>query len=276
VTSPPEGYNPAMGEGGPNDNGPAFNVHHGMMGGMMGGGYGGGMGFYGYYNQDFTQDFNFSVSQIKGNNQTKKGPKKEEGYASGTTEGTEGCNIVRLKGLPYTCTNEDIGLFFEGMPIAENGITMLYHQQTGKSTGIAYVEFGSEEDKMKSLKRHGHVMGKRYVDVFQASKDDMMFDHTILMRGLPFKQREDVMQRILDFFKKLVNPKRVIMDTPPHGECLVLFETEQDVQSAMTLNKKDWGSHNRYIDLFLLTSVKPDPVSDKPEPESVKPEPEVV
>lgn len=72
------------------------------------------------------------------------------------------------------------------------------------------------------------------------------------MRGLPFSCRED---DIFDFFTPL-KPSRVEFlrgrDTRPSGECEVDFESQEELDEAMTYDKKFIG--NRYIELFLLNN----------------------
>lgn len=72
------------------------------------------------------------------------------------------------------------------------------------------------------------------------------------MRGLPFSAHEE---DIFEFFSPL-RPVRIEFlrgrDTRPSGECEVDFESEEELNEAMTYDKKFIG--NRYIELFLLNN----------------------
>ncbi|XKL66577.1 hypothetical protein PGB90_009997 [Kerria lacca] len=70
---------------------------------------------------------------------------------------------IRLRGLPYGCTKNDITQFFSGLTIVPNGISFV-SDQTGRNTGEAYVQFINKEMVESALKKHldriGHRWGK--------------------------------------------------------------------------------------------------------------------
>lgn len=68
--------------------------------------------------------------------------------------------VVRLRGLPYAATIEDIKAFFEGLEPIENGILVVTDDQ-GRCGGEAYVEFADAESAQKALLRHRNKMGTR-------------------------------------------------------------------------------------------------------------------
>jgi len=89
------------------------------------------------------------------------------GHEPGNTE-----NIVRLRGLPYGCTKQDIDAFFPGLQIIPHGITLTMDQD-GRASGDAYIEFASSSDVEEALKKHKEKMGHRYIEVFRSSRNDI-------------------------------------------------------------------------------------------------------
>ncbi|XP_029115462.1 heterogeneous nuclear ribonucleoprotein F-like [Scleropages formosus] len=77
--------------------------------------------------------------------------------------------VVKIQGLPYSATEEDVIQFFAGLDIAEDGVTLVFDRK-GRSTGIAYVEFTSQEMAAQALEKHRETMGSRYIEVFPSKK----------------------------------------------------------------------------------------------------------
>ncbi|GAA6096590.1 epithelial splicing regulatory protein 2 isoform X1 [Tachysurus ichikawai] len=97
-----------------------------------------------------------------------------------TTGSTRDC--VRLRGLPYTATIEDI-LEFMGehtIDIKPHGVHMVLNQQ-GRPSGDAFIQMkASDRAFMVAQKCHKKMMKDRYVEVFQCSTEEMSF---VLMGG---------------------------------------------------------------------------------------------
>ncbi|MDG2825266.1 hypothetical protein P7M50_25215, partial [Vibrio parahaemolyticus] len=66
--------------------------------------------------------------------------------------------FVRLRGLPFGCTKEEIVQFFSGLEIVPKGMTLRVDFQ-GRSTGEAFVQFASQEIAEKALKKHKERIG---------------------------------------------------------------------------------------------------------------------
>eukprot|EP00271_Cylindrocystis_brebissonii_P015820 TRINITY_DN38855_c0_g1_i1.p1 TRINITY_DN38855_c0_g1~~TRINITY_DN38855_c0_g1_i1.p1 ORF type:complete len:464 (-),score=107.18 TRINITY_DN38855_c0_g1_i1:590-1981(-) len=81
--------------------------------------------------------------------------------------------VIRMRGMPYSCTNADITAFFKGMPIVADGIFLQTHAD-GRPTGEAFVEFASEETATRAMQLHREPMGSRYVELFRSTKGEMM------------------------------------------------------------------------------------------------------
>lgn len=80
--------------------------------------------------------------------------------------------IVRLRGLPWTCVEQDIADFFVGIPIVPKGIHFVKNAH-GKATGEAFVQLHAPESVQHALQRHKQTMGRRYIEVFKSNPVDM-------------------------------------------------------------------------------------------------------
>jgi len=80
--------------------------------------------------------------------------------------------IVRLRGLPYICTKDDIAQFFTGLDIVHNGI-VLPLDSSGRSTGESFVEFSTSEDASAGLAKHKEKIGHRYIEIFNSTRREM-------------------------------------------------------------------------------------------------------
>ncbi|XP_031569430.1 heterogeneous nuclear ribonucleoprotein H3-like isoform X2 [Actinia tenebrosa] len=83
-------------------------------------------------------------------------------------------SVVRLRGLPYGCSKEEIAQFFTGLEIVPNGITITLDEE-GKTTGEAFVEFASPEIAGQAMQKHKETIGHRYIEIFKSSKSDIRF-----------------------------------------------------------------------------------------------------
>ncbi|KAI1898415.1 hypothetical protein AGOR_G00072100 [Albula goreensis] len=85
---------------------------------------------------------------------------------------TGGDGLVRLRGLPFGCSKEEIVQFFSGLEIVPNGITLPVDFQ-GRSTGEAFVQFASQDIAEKALKKHKERIGHRYIEIFKSSRAEV-------------------------------------------------------------------------------------------------------
>ncbi|NWU85484.1 GRSF1 factor, partial [Onychorhynchus coronatus] len=77
--------------------------------------------------------------------------------------------VVRLRGLPFSSTEEDIADFFAGLKIVD--IAFIYRGD--RRTGEAFVQFETPEMAAKALSRHKEYMGNRYIEVYVGRKHQM-------------------------------------------------------------------------------------------------------
>ncbi|EEF48904.1 heterogeneous nuclear ribonucleoprotein, putative [Ricinus communis] len=186
--------------------------------------------------------------------------------------------VVRLRGLPFDCTETDVAEFFHGLDIVD----VLFVHKGGKFTGEAFCVLGCPLQVDFALQKNRQNMGRRYVEVFRSKRQDYYkaianevsdarggsprrapraksydegkdsAEHTgvLRLRGLPFSAGKD---DIMEFFKDFVlseDSVHITMNSEgrPTGEAFVEFASAEDSKAAMAKDRMTLGS--RYIELF--------------------------
>ncbi|KAK2966844.1 hypothetical protein RJ640_027803 [Escallonia rubra] len=193
--------------------------------------------------------------------------------------------VVRLRGLPFNCTDIDIFKFFAGLEIVD----VLLVNKSGRFSGEAFVVFAGPMQADLALQRDRQNMGRRYVEVFRckkqeyyhavaaevnyegiydndfhgsptpsrskrfSDKDQLEYTEILKLRGLPFSATKS---DVLDFFReyKLRDDKVHIACRPDGkatGEAFVEFASAEEAKNAMGKDKMMIGS--RYVELFPST-----------------------
>ncbi|KAA8591589.1 hypothetical protein FQN60_016963, partial [Etheostoma spectabile] len=85
--------------------------------------------------------------------------------------------IVRMRGLPFIATHEQVLNFFspdEGLkdmcPVSggKDGILFVRYPD-GRPTGDAFVLFACEEHAQCALRKHKEILGRRYIELFKST-----------------------------------------------------------------------------------------------------------
>ncbi len=85
--------------------------------------------------------------------------------------------IVRMRGLPFTATHEQVLTFFspedglkENCPVSggKDGILFVRYPD-GRPTGDAFVLFACEEHAQCALRKHKEILGRRYIELFKST-----------------------------------------------------------------------------------------------------------
>ncbi|NWV44240.1 GRSF1 factor, partial [Grantiella picta] len=170
--------------------------------------------------------------------------------------------LVRAQGFPFSCTEEDILMFFNGCRIrnGENGIHFLLNRD-GRRSGEALVELESKADVQRALEKNLRYLGPRYVKVFEVHDGDVedllrslrdesqaMNDGVVLLRGLPFTSTEE---DIADFFSglKITDIVFIYRGNRRTGEAFVQFAAPEMAAKALLQHKEYMG--NRYIEVYV-------------------------
>lgn len=83
----------------------------------------------------------------------------------------EHTGYLRMRGLPFSSSKEDIASFFqEYNPILES--IVLTYRSDGRATGEAYVGFGTPEDSKRAMDLHRRSMGNRYIELFLSNREE--------------------------------------------------------------------------------------------------------
>jgi heterogeneous nuclear ribonucleoprotein F/H len=79
--------------------------------------------------------------------------------------------FLRMRGLPFSASKDDIYIFFEEYNTVENSIVLTYRSD-GRATGEAYVQFQTHEDSKRAMDLHRKIMGNRYIELFLSNKEE--------------------------------------------------------------------------------------------------------
>ncbi|CUG92591.1 RNA-binding protein, putative [Bodo saltans] len=80
--------------------------------------------------------------------------------------------IVRVRGLPFSASEETVAEFFYDVNVQPQGVHMVYNSHD-KPTGEAFVEVETDADVMRALDHNGGALGHRYIEVFKSGPADM-------------------------------------------------------------------------------------------------------
>ncbi|XP_061531256.1 epithelial splicing regulatory protein 1 isoform X2 [Phycodurus eques] len=85
--------------------------------------------------------------------------------------------IVRMRGLPFTATHEQVLAFFspgdalkDACPVSggRDGILFVRYPD-GRPTGDAFVLFACDEHAQCALRKHKEILGRRYIELFKST-----------------------------------------------------------------------------------------------------------
>lgn len=83
----------------------------------------------------------------------------------------EHTGFLRMRGLPFSASKDDIYIFFEDYNTVSDSIVLTYRSD-GRATGEAYVQFESGEDSKRAMDLHRKMMGNRYIELFLSNKEE--------------------------------------------------------------------------------------------------------
>lgn len=194
--------------------------------------------------------------------------------------------VVRLRGLPFDCTEIDIVQFFAHLDIVD----VFLVTKNGRFSGEAIVVFAVPMHAELALQRDRQNIGRRYVEVFKCrkqdyynaiaadvmsfegaldrdrrdtppprpkksiDKDQLEYTEILKLRGLPFTvKRSDILKFFGEEFKLSDDKIQIAArsDGRVTGEAFVEFPSAEEAKKAMRKDKQTIGS--RYIELFPST-----------------------
>lgn len=187
--------------------------------------------------------------------------------------------VVRLRGLPFDCSESDVAEFLRGLDVVD----VLFVHKNGRFSGEAFCVLGYPLQVDLALQRNRQNMGRRYIEVFRSKKQEYYQavstdisdsgdvsprrnvrrarshdngkdadEHTgvLRLRGLPYSAGKD---DVLEFFKDFELSEDSIhivlnSDGRSTGEAFVEFAGAAVSKAAMVKDRMTLGS--RYIELF--------------------------
>lgn len=114
----------------------------------------------------------FSTPEVISDYEWSTMPARIPAIATPVTSAVPVGGIIRLRGLPWSCTEQHIEEFLHGITIVPSGIHFV-RNSNGKATGEAFVQLDSPESVNHALARDKQSMGRRYIEVFKSSPVDM-------------------------------------------------------------------------------------------------------
>ncbi|XP_029960670.1 G-rich sequence factor 1 [Salarias fasciatus] len=183
-------------------------------------------------------------------------------YQSESEPETKEVYIVQVKGLPWSCTAQDLLQFFSECRIheGEKGIHLTL-DRLGRPSGQAFIEMEHEEDVSKALEKHRQYIGSRYVQVSEVTNRDAesilkqavqtAAEHgVVLLRGLPFTCTEDDISAFFSGLAIVENGITIVADSRGRrsGEAFVQFSCQEAATEALRRDRQLIGS--RYIEVF--------------------------
>ncbi|VDP10045.1 unnamed protein product [Soboliphyme baturini] len=125
--------------------------------------------------------------------------------------------VVKLRGLPWSATREDVVLFLN---VGDNIKVHFMLDHLGRPSGEAYVELENEESLQLSLQKHLNYMDRRYIEVYASSKESIPFnasadatsennnDAVVRLQGLPFAATDLDIANFFEGTLKFLRPVR--------------------------------------------------------------------
>ena len=188
---------------------------------------------------------------------------------------SQSAGIIKLRGLPFSCTEEDIVNFFSGFRLIKNGIKRAI--VGGRPSGECYVLLDSKEEAQRAMALNMEKIGSRFIEMFVSntreyesflvhnfansapsySRDNMpnitaeKRRSTLMMCGIPFTATKD---ELLHFFNGFKIGDSDIYLLASHsgkfsGNALISFEDELEAQRALKTRNLGYMG-NRYIELY--------------------------
>ncbi|TRY90556.1 hypothetical protein DNTS_002672 [Danionella cerebrum] len=142
----------------------------------------------------------------------------------------EGGYVVRVRGLPWTCTPPKIVTFFSDCEIVGKADGVCLTIKDGKPNGEAFVELKTEEDFVKALAKDRQYMGRRYIEGLKIVPNgiSLAMDYQGRSTGEAFvqfaskemadkalkKHKERIGHRYIEIFKSSVKEMRALCNGP--------------------------------------------------------------
>uniref|UniRef100_A0A803YPR8 Epithelial splicing regulatory protein 1 n=1 Tax=Meleagris gallopavo TaxID=9103 RepID=A0A803YPR8_MELGA len=170
--------------------------------------------------------------------------------------------IVRMRGLPFNVTTEEVLAFFgQHCPVTggKEGVLFVTYPDS-RPTGDAFVLFACEEYAQNALKKHKDLLGRRYIELFRstaAEVQQVLNRDCIRLRGLPYAA---TIEDILDFLGEFSTDIRthgvhMVLNHQgrPSGDAFIQMKSaDRAFLAAQKCHKKTMK--DRYIEVFQCSA----------------------
>ncbi|KAL7469729.1 hypothetical protein ACHAXS_009987 [Conticribra weissflogii] len=95
---------------------------------------------------------------------------ERSGHGGGIRDGPH-TGFIRMRGLPFQATKQDILEFFKEYKPVENSVLLTYRGD-GRATGEGYVAFKNAADAKAAMALHRNMIGSRYIELFISNKEE--------------------------------------------------------------------------------------------------------
>jgi len=188
----------------------------------------------------------------------------------GETYDEDNSFIVKLSGIPYSATVEDVAYFMAGVDIKggrKQGVH-LTKEESGRASGEAFVELMCKEDIAVALKKDHEYMGERWIAVTRATAQEMEDDkdkagtikrqldakgeYVCKIRGLPWSTTAaDIENFFADSVLKddKTTSIHILRNAEGRlsGQAFVEFKSSDDLENALKRNREHMGK--RYLEI---------------------------
>jgi|UniRef100_A0A6T2BNL8 RNA recognition motif-containing protein len=169
--------------------------------------------------------------------------------------------VCRLRGLPFTATEQDVINFFYGFKMDTAEPVRFQMTADGGHSGLCFVKFATVEEAARAQTKNRQYLGQRYIEIYPSSVEEMDQQTApvgvaswVRMRGLPWEATKHDVKAFFNGFN--VSESDIFMVTRKggraSGEAFVRFDDEREAQRARYLKDKE-SMGMRYIELFLVT-----------------------
>lgn len=203
---------------------------------------------------------------------------EDSSVADDLAEIDENSPVVRLRGLPFRATEEDLVTFFGTLEIAPNGI-VLNRNKRGRATGDGFIKFINHDEQQRALNRDKQFLGRRYIEIFpsteerfaaaqslahlprprkaRASDPPLVVETGVVrLRGCPYETSEEDIRSFFHGLNIVPDGVLLIRDNMHRasGEGYVRFASLEHTAEALRRDKSRIG--RRYLEVFASDSAE--------------------
>eukprot|EP01062_Namystynia_karyoxenos_P063297 TRINITY_DN56118_c0_g1_i1.p1 TRINITY_DN56118_c0_g1~~TRINITY_DN56118_c0_g1_i1.p1 ORF type:complete len:566 (+),score=159.32 TRINITY_DN56118_c0_g1_i1:72-1769(+) len=201
--------------------------------------------------------------QAEGSDQdSAEGPPPQAAPNAAAAAAAAGDACVRMRGLPWTCTEPEIAAFFKGYALTQ---VLFSFDGLGRPKGECFACFATPDEAARAVAgRDRQELGGRYVELFLSSPQelreacasqaaDTSGSLLLRLRGLPFSATEEEVGQLMSRAAvRLVRGSihvQIGPDGRPVGQAFVRVADEEAAQKALALHTVARMGH-RYVEVY--------------------------